>query len=324
MPAVSVVMVFHRVTPFLLPAVRSVLTQTFRDLELVLVDNGTGAGLAPLGEWRRDPRVRMVPLPSNEGIAAGHNAGVAAARGEFIALLDYDDIALPHRLEQQLAWLRADPGLGLISGLADRIDADGRITGRVFCLPESAAHWAYAQFAAPVVTPAATGRREVFLGAPYRPAFPFAADLDFQARVVDRWRTAVVPDVLLHYRWYPAQTTQQKVSAIEQSRCAIQVLTARRRAGRPEAMETALRLIDPLSAANTWRRAAAQCLGEGFAGLAAYQARRSLALDRSTTGARLAANLAVRAWRRARGSERWLVMRMFFTGPVRALGLRPA
>ena len=114
MPQVSVLMVFHRVTPFFEPAVRSVLEQTFDDLELVLVDNGTGLPVKALGELGADPRVHWVRLPCNEGIPSGHNAGVAAARGEFIALQDYDDIALPHRLERQVATLRADPGIGLV------------------------------------------------------------------------------------------------------------------------------------------------------------------------------------------------------------------
>jgi hypothetical protein len=324
MPQVSVIMVFHKVTPFFEPAVRSVLEQTFDDLELVLVDNGTGLPAAELGELGADPRVHWVRLPRNEGIPLGHNAGVTAARGEFIALQDYDDISLPHRLERQVAALRADPGLGLVSALAERIDANRRVVGRVFCLPAPDAHWLYAQYAAPVITPVATAKREVFVGLPYRSEFPLAADLDFQARVVERWRMAVLPEVLLRYRWYPAQTTQRQTPAIEQSRCVIQLLTARRRAGRPENLEGALRLMAAASSAETWRGAAGQCLEERFPVLAAYHARRSFALDRSPWAALVALRLAARAWRQARGRERGLVVRMFFTGPVRALGLRPA
>jgi GT2 family glycosyltransferase len=85
MPVVSVVMYFHRVTPFLQPAVRSVLGQTFTDCELVLVDNGVGISAAALGESGRDPRVRLISLPRNVGIAGGHNAAVAAAQGEYNA-----------------------------------------------------------------------------------------------------------------------------------------------------------------------------------------------------------------------------------------------
>ncbi len=314
MPAVSVIMVFHRDTPFLRPAIASILGQSFRDFELLLVDNGTGLTVAALGPLGGDPRIRWVRLARNEGIAGGHNAGVAAAQGEFIALLDYDDLALPQRLEKQVAALRADPGLGLVSALADRIDAGGKITGKVFCIPDPAGHRAYAQYAAPVVTPAATGRRELFVATPYRPEFPYAADLDFQSRATEQWRFAVLPEVLLHYRWYADQTTQQKLAEIEKSRCTISLLTARRRAGRPEGLEAIQRLQVGMSPAEYNRRVARVCLAENFCELAAFRARSSLTLDRSIASVWVAARLVLQAWWQAAASERGRVARMFFKG----------
>jgi hypothetical protein len=324
MPAVSVLMVFHRDTPFLRPAIASVLSQTFRDFEFVLVDNGTGLRAADLGELGNDPRLRWVRLARNEGIPAGHNAGVAAAHGKFIALLDYDDLLLPTRFERQVAALEADPALGLVSALAERMDESGRAIGHEFCLGDSTEHQSYAPYAAPVITPVAMGRREVFTTFPYRAEFPFAADLDFQSRVVERWRMAVLPEVLMRYRWYREQTTQQRNPAIEQSRCVIQVITGRRQAGRAEAINAVLEATAATTAAATWRRGAALCLRERFPVFAAFQARRSLALDRSVPGAWRAVALAARAWRQAPAEDRALVRRMFLTGPVRALGLHPA
>lgn len=324
MPLVSVIMVFHRDSPFLRPAIASVLAQTWTDFELLLVDNGTGLTPAQLGAAGADARVRWVRLPVNAGIAAGHNAGVAAACGEFIALHDYDDVSHPERLARQVAALQADPGLGLVSALARRIDADGRVTGEVFCVRDPAAHRAYAQFAAPVITPVAMGRREVFTSTPYRAEFPYAADLDFQSRVTERWRLAVLPEPLLDYRWYPGQTTQQKLAAIENSRCAISLLTARRRAGRAEGLAELVALAETLPPADYNRRVAVMSLSEGFAELAAYRARRSWVEERSLGSLAKALALASRAWRQAAPGQRARVARMFFTGPVRTLGLPPA
>jgi hypothetical protein len=324
MPVVSVLMVFHRDTPFLRPAIASVLEQTFSDLELVLVDNGTGLPISELGELGRDPRIRWVRLGRNEGIPGGHNAGVAHARGEFIALMDYDDLMLPTRIERQVAALRADRKLGVVSALAERIDGAGRVIGHEFCLPDSGEHHAYAPYAAPLITQAAMGRREVFATYPYRPEFPFAADLDFQSRVIERWQMAVLPQVLMQYRWYPQQTTQQHLASIEQSRAVIQLITGRRRANRSEDMAAALGAISAATAAGAWRAGAALCLRERFVVFAAFQARRSLAMDRTVASEWRAFRLAAAAWGRARREERGLVLRMFFTGPVRALALHPA
>ena len=317
-------MVFHRDTAFLRPAIASLLNQTFSEFELLLVDNGTGLRAEDLGELGRDPRLCWVRLPKNNGIPAGHNAGVAAAQGEFIALADYDDLSLPRRLERQVAALRADPTLGLVSALAERIDQNGLAIGHEFCLVNPAEHRTYAPYAAPIITPVAMGRREVFEAFPYRDEFPFAADLDFQTRVVEQWRMHVLPEVQMRYRWYADQTTQQRNASIEQSRCAIQLIAGRRAKGRAEEVAAVLGQIAAESAAETWRRGAALCLVERFPVFAAFQARRSFVWDRSASGAWRALSLATKAIRQARGEERSLARRMFLTGPVRALRLHPA
>ena len=319
-------MVFHRETPFLRPAIESVLRQTFRDLELVLVDNGTGLREEALGVLGADPRLRWVRLARNEGIPGGHNAGVQAARGEFIALLDHDDLALPQRLERQVAALRAEPGLGLVSSLAERIDEAGRVIEREFALVEAGEHFAYTQYAAPVVTPAFTGRREVFAGLPYRSEFRFSADFDFLARAAERWPMKAVPEVLLRYRWHGGQATQTHAREIERHRCVIRLLTARRRAERAEDLAGAMSELNrpEESASESCRRTAARCVAEGFYVLAAYHARRSFVLERNAAAARAAVSLFARAIVAARnGVERARVARMFFHGPVKALKLQP-
>ncbi len=324
MPVVSVLMVFHRDTPFLRPAIASVLGQTWRDLELVLVDNGTGLTAEALGEAGRDPRLRWVRLARNEGIPRGHNAGMAAARGEFIALLDHDDLALPARIERQVELLRTDSRLGLVASRAETIDDAGRVLGPEFALLAPAAQKIYTQYAAPVVTPAYTGRREVFTALPYREIFPLAADFDFLARAAERWPMAGVDEVLLQYRRHSAQATQVHAVAIEQSRAEIRLLTARRRAGRPEGeLPTASGRTAPPTAAECCRQMARRCLEEGFGPLALYHARRAFALERSVGSGLRAVGFACRAFPRLRTGERGLGAKLFLQGPLRAHGLAP-
>lgn len=325
-PVASVVMVFHRDTPYLRPAIASVLNQTFRDIELVLVDNGTGLSADALGDSGRDPRLRWVRLPGNQGIPAGHNAGVAASRGEYLVLLDYDDIALPHRIEKQVEALRADSGLGLVSSLAERIDEQDRVIAREFSLIRSQDQREYTRYAAPVVTPAYAGRREVFTEFPYRPEFPLAADFDFLGRAAEKWTMRAVPEVLLRYRWHSVQTTQQKRAEIERSLCAIRLLVARRRAGRPEDMASVLSDLqgEPPAPGRACRGYSRRSLAEGFAALSAYFARRAFVLERTPGALAAAGSLGINALARSRGPERLLALRLFFMGPVRAHRLRPA
>jgi glycosyltransferase involved in cell wall biosynthesis len=319
MPVVSVLMACHRDTPFLRPAIASVLAQTMPDLELVLVDNGAGLDLASLGEAGRDPRVRLIGFPLNRGIPAAHNAAVAAAQGEYIALLDHDDIMRPLRLERQVALLAANPQTGLVSSLAETIDATGRVVGREFSLIRAEAQHRYLAYATPVVTPAYTGRRDLFARLPYREQFSLTADFDFLARASERQACRAIPEVLLYYRRHAAQATQEHAALIEHQRGLVRLCSARRRAGREEGPVGAGAM--PGTPADTCLALAARALAEGFPLLAAFQARRAVALDRGPVVAARAAWLGARAL--GRGPERSLTARMFLSGPVRALNVRP-
>lgn len=320
-------MPFHRVTLFLAAAAESLVAQTLDDWELLAVDNGTGAGRAALGPAGADPRVRIVPLPENVGIARARNAGVAAASGEFVALLDYDDLAWPRRLEKQVAALRADPALGLLGCHADRIDEAGRRTGWEFTLASAREQQAFLRYTMPAVASGYTGRREVFVRFPFRPEFDFAEDYDFLARASEPWRTAALPEPLVSYRHYSIQTTQARFTGQVFCGCLVRLLAARRRAGRAEEMGALLaefpewRQQTP-SLGETFARFARRSNAEGFADLAVYHARKLLAVDRSPGAVALAAREFLRAARSSPGQAAFLA-RLFLRGPLRAHALRP-
>jgi glycosyltransferase involved in cell wall biosynthesis len=109
-PLVSVVIPTFNYGHFVVDAVESALAQTYRPVEVIVVDDGstddTGARLEPY----RD-RITFVFQP-NQGLSAARNAGIRAARGPVIALLDADDQFHPRKLELQMAYLRAHPEVG--------------------------------------------------------------------------------------------------------------------------------------------------------------------------------------------------------------------
>lgn len=326
MPRVSVLLAFHRVTPFLRPAVRSILGQTFRDFELLLVDDGTGEGLAALGPEADDRRIHLVSLPQQGGIGRAHNTAVGLARGEFLAFMDYDDIALPDRLERQVAALDAEPGLGLIGSHAHRIDETGMVRGSMFTLASARDHRVFSAYTMPLTAPTLMGRLEVLRRFPFRPEFPFSGDYDQLARVVECTEVRALPEVLLHYREYDRQTTAERGDRIVLAACLIRLLTARRRAGREEDLPGASRQLaaalrpEP-AAADTYAHFAEWCLAEDFPLLAAYHARRLLSVRRDPRTIARAADVFCRAF--GRGPCRTGLLRMFFTGPLRTHGLKP-
>ncbi len=325
MPVVTVVTVFHQPSPHLAAAIESIRAQTLRDWELILVDNGTGLGRSVLeAAAAADERIRIVALPGNEGIARGIDAGVRAAQSEFIALLDYDDVALPRRLERQVEMLRADSSLGLVNCGVDTIDESGRITGREFCLLDGGAQKCFSTYGTPVVSPVYTGRREVFVQFPHREVFRWGSDFDFFNRVIEQWKVGGVGEVLQQYRRYAGQTTVVREAGLVLNQCAIRLLTARRRAGRPEeltALAAEMERLADAAPAEIYRHFARRCLAEGWTPPAVYHARRLLAVRRTPAAFLAAARIFVGAlWQNPRNAR--FLTRLFFSGPLRAHGLR--
>ncbi len=116
-PRVSCVMPVYNGAAHLQEAADSVLGQTWEDLELVIVDDGSVDGTTALAQQLADAqpeRVRLVALSQNGGVAEARNRGVKAARGELIAYCDSDDVQLPHRVEAQVRLFEAYPDAGLV------------------------------------------------------------------------------------------------------------------------------------------------------------------------------------------------------------------
>ncbi len=125
MPRISIVIPCYNAQRYLRGAIDSVLGQTFQDLEIVVVDDGSTDGTRELVAGVQDERLRYI-YQENRGPAAARNHGIAAAQGEYIALLDADDLALPRRLEGQLAVLEAAPDLAVVGSGYVWIDEEGR------------------------------------------------------------------------------------------------------------------------------------------------------------------------------------------------------
>lgn len=121
-PLVTVVMTTFRPGPVLLTSVRSVLNQTWRNLELIVVDDASGPEhLAILDEVEAmDDRVRVVRRHENLGTYAARNRALELAKGEFVTGQDDDDWSHPRRIERQIEPLLADPGLGATRAMSLR------------------------------------------------------------------------------------------------------------------------------------------------------------------------------------------------------------
>ncbi len=229
---VTVLLPVYDAERFLAEAVESILAQSFRDFELLTIDDGSRDGSAAiLDEYaRRDRRVRVVRWP-HQGLIATLNAGLSLARAELIARMDADDVALPQRLEKQLARLEREPGLVCIGGAFELIDEAGRLFDRAFPPCDHAAILARAlRGESPISHSAATFRRDVVrrLGG-YDEKTRWVEDLDLWLRLSEHGALANLPELVSRVRHHERSVSEQHaVEQLEQAR-RVAGLACRRR-----------------------------------------------------------------------------------------------
>ncbi|MCF6153868.1 MAG: glycosyltransferase family 2 protein [Candidatus Brocadia sp.] len=131
-PLVSVIIPAYNAEAYILQTLNSVLSQTYKNIEVVVVDDGSHDKTAQTVEsiMRHDDRVILL-RQSNSGVAAARNLAIKKSRGEFIAPIDADDIWYPRKIEKQVdCMLHAEPSTGLVYAWSVSIDERGLLTGR--------------------------------------------------------------------------------------------------------------------------------------------------------------------------------------------------
>ncbi len=220
-PRVSVIMSVYNGAQFLYPAVRSILDQHFFEFEFLIMDDGsTDSSLKILRELAKaDSRVHVIAC-KNRGLVASLNQLIDMARAPYLARMDCDDIAMPDRFSRQLAFLEANPEIGILGSNSHDIDAQGNLIGATDTYPEMPEAVALRLFDGPplchpsVMMLTSVARQ---LGG-YRAAFRHAEDYDLWLRASRLTQIANLPDRLLLYRRSPGQVS--KKYAHEQAKAA--------------------------------------------------------------------------------------------------------
>ncbi len=214
-PKVSVVMPVFNAAAFVRTALDSILTQTFSDFELIVVDDGsTDDSLVVLDDYAcRDSRLRVIQSDVNVGVATSLNVGLDAARGEYICRMDADDISRRERLARQVTFLDQHQNIGVL-GTATR--CFGPSIDRRWALPASDnACRARLLFSVPVAHPTAMIRRCILEehGFRYQPQYKHAEDYDLWERMMDFTQFANLREVLLDYRCHDKSASKTAEAA---------------------------------------------------------------------------------------------------------------
>ena len=206
MPKVSVIMPAYNAEKYIKEAIDSILGQTFRDFELIVLNDCSRDHTESVIRSYDDPRIVYVRNEQNMGVARTLNRGLELAKGEYIARMDADDIALPERFAVQLDYLERNPDTAVVASAVELFGAQDGV--RVFSATSEKlkADLLYANcFAHPSVMMRTAMIRE--LGG-YDGSFEGVEDYHLWVCAVQKYRIASVEQVLLRYRIHPSQVTQ--------------------------------------------------------------------------------------------------------------------
>jgi hypothetical protein len=212
-PVVSVAMVLRNMQRFVGESVESILNQSFRDFEFVIVDFGsTDESRAIVSRYQaNDRRIKLHVIPPC-GLSEARNASCFLAQGKYVALMDADDIAFPNRLERQVAYLDQHPEIALLGSAIRCIGPSGESRFlRSFPMTDGEIRSAL-QHSTAIQQTTVMMRREILgIVKGYRRAFALAEDYDLWLRVIEHFQVANLPEPLVHYRIHPGQISVQRL-----------------------------------------------------------------------------------------------------------------
>lgn len=197
-------------------AVSSILSQTFADFEFLIVnDSPQNTDLDKIINSFDDKRIRYFKNSQNLGIADSRNRLLELAAGEYVAVMDHDDISLPDRLRKQVLFLDSHPDIGVVSCSYQRIP-DNKIKN----MPLSDLDIKYSFFTrCAILHPASMFRKEILAANQinYDKTFTPAEDYALWCNLVPFTRFANLPDILFHYRRHSGNTSKLQISKMKES-----------------------------------------------------------------------------------------------------------
>lgn len=214
---ISVIMPAYNAERFVGEAIQSILNQSFRDFEIIMVDDGSTDRTVEiaLNYGKQDSRLRVI-VAEHGGVSRAINVGVDQAKYNWIARMDADDIALPHRLERQFSMVRSNPKVVAWGTYAYHISEKGRLLGllKVGATTETEfyAQWRGGKPIHLIHPTALIEKKALIRAAGYNPLFDSCEDLEFFYRLSSLGLILAIPEPLLLYRIHGSSNTVRRFS----------------------------------------------------------------------------------------------------------------
>lgn len=209
-PKISVILPVYNGERFLREAIESILNQTFKDFELILVNDGSTDRSEEIMKSYQDHRIVRLDNGENLGLSKSYNRAIERARGEYIARMDADDVSDPKRLERQLSFLKRHPHVDIVGSGIVFIDENGQSRGQKHPQEDHALIKFSSLFSTPMMHPTIMGKTSVFKTYHYNEGLHNSEDYELWSRLLFESKThfANIWEQLLKYRVFPHSFTQ--------------------------------------------------------------------------------------------------------------------
>lgn len=214
-PVVSVVMPAYNAEKYLREAIDSILTQTYKDFEFIIINDGSTDRTKEIIQSYSDPRIIYLENEKNSGICVTLNKGLDAARGRYIARMDSDDISMPERLAVQVDYLDQHPNVGVIGSYLQLIDENGANKYIFEFSPDPDECYINMIFATSVGHPSVLIRKSCLKenNLEYEEYFRGMEDFYLWWQLAKHTQISNIPRPLLYYRCHGSQVTKNQVNS---------------------------------------------------------------------------------------------------------------
>lgn len=205
-PQISVVMPVYNGQKYLNEAINSILNQTFRNFEFIIINDGsTDQSLEIIERYQKiDNRIILISR-ENRGLSASLNDGIEKAQGQYIARMDADDISIHTRLQEQFDFLLENSHIDILGSWIEVFGSKSHV-GRYLLGDDQIK--SFLLFNSALAHPSVMLKRKIFDRCQYREEFDGAEDYGLWVELANEHRFANIPRVLLRYRNHPKQTTE--------------------------------------------------------------------------------------------------------------------
>lgn len=215
-PKVTVIVASYNNARFLPACLDSLLSQTFPDFEVLVIDDrSTDNSLEICQQYsKRDPRIRVITTEKNQGVTFAKHLGLKKAHGNYVAVLDSDDVALPQRLEKQVAWLDSHIDTVLVAGYYGVIDANDKIIKHKKKVPvdDTSIRW-WLTFGNCLIHSTVMYRRApALVCGGYDVAFVHGEDIDLMSKLLTLGKFEAIPEVMSFWRSHRSSVTKYVAS----------------------------------------------------------------------------------------------------------------